>query len=168
MELLKHLKVNSSTFHLRAKEEVDELFREMAEQKLPIDDKLDFMIRMSIQKVKLQLYYELKLVEYRRTVSSAKKNVEPKASVIRVKDRNKARMKKKETSIEKDNKRMEGLTKEEIIEANKKRVSKFHPAPDLSHISSSFYKARKKIEYEKEMLEKTKGQWVSIISIPMG
>ena len=54
MELLKHLKVNSSTFHLRAKEEVDELFREMAEQKLPIDDKLDFMIRMSIQKVKLQ------------------------------------------------------------------------------------------------------------------
>jgi len=77
-------------------------------------------------------------------------------------------MKKKETSIEKDNKRMEGLTKEEIIEANKKRVSKFHPAPDLSHISSSFYKARKKIEYEKEMLEKTKGQWVSIISIPMG
>ena len=63
MELLKHLKDNSSTFHLRAKEEVDELFREMAEQKLPIDDKLDFMIRMSIQKVlppKLPLKLPLK------------------------------------------------------------------------------------------------------------
>ena len=168
MELLKHLKVSSSTFHLRTKEEIDELFREMAEQMLPIDDKLDFMIRMSIQKVKLQLYYELKLVEYRKTVTSVRKHVEPKASTTVAKENDKAKKKKKETSIEKDSKWMEGLTKEEIIEANKARVAKFHPEPDLSHISSSFYKASKKIEYEKEMLEKTKGQWVSIISIPMG
>ena len=89
MELLKHLKVSSSTFHLRTKEEIDELFREMAEQMLPIDDKLDFMIRMSIQKVKLQLYYELKLVEYRKTVTSVRKHVEPKASTTVAKEKHK-------------------------------------------------------------------------------
>lgn len=55
MELLKHLKANSSTFHLRSQEEIDELFREMAEQRLPIDDKLDFLIRMSIQKVMMPI-----------------------------------------------------------------------------------------------------------------
>ena len=42
MELLKHLKVSSSTFHLRTKEEIDELFREMAEQMLPIDDNFNY------------------------------------------------------------------------------------------------------------------------------
>ena len=73
MELLQYLKNNNSTFHLRTKEEIDQLFNELAVNKTPIDNKLDFYIRMSIQKVKLQLYYELKLVEYRRTVNSATK-----------------------------------------------------------------------------------------------
>ncbi len=71
MEILQHLKNNSSTFHIRTKEEIDQLFNELSAQELPVDNKLDFYIRLSIQKVKLQLYYELKLVEYRRTVNSA-------------------------------------------------------------------------------------------------
>ena len=65
MELLQCLKNNSSTFHIRTKEDIDQLFNELSVKKLPIDNKLDFDIRMAIQKVKLQMYYELKLVEYR-------------------------------------------------------------------------------------------------------
>lgn len=64
MGLLQSLKNNSSTFHIRTKEEIDQLFSELSILRLPIENKLDFYIRMSIQKVKLQLYYEVKLVEY--------------------------------------------------------------------------------------------------------
>lgn len=52
MELLQCLKNNSSTFHIRTKEEIDQLFNELSVQKLPIDNKLDFDIRMAIQKGK--------------------------------------------------------------------------------------------------------------------
>lgn len=99
MELLQCLKNNSSTFHIRTKEEIDQLFNELSVQKLPIDNKLDFDIRMAIQKVKLQLYYELKLVEYRRSVNSAKKvascesNLAP--TVKEKKDRTSKKKKKK-------------------------------------------------------------------------
>ena len=59
MALLERLKNNSSTFHIKTKEEIDLLFSEMETIGQRVDDKLDFHIRMSIQKVKLQLYYEL-------------------------------------------------------------------------------------------------------------
>ena len=74
MGILEHLKNNSSTFHFRTKEEIDQLFNELSILRLPVDNKLDFCIRMSMQKLKLQLYYELKLGEYRRTVNSLTKN----------------------------------------------------------------------------------------------
>ena len=170
MELLQCLKNNSSTFHIRTKEEIDQLFNELSVQKLPIDNKLDFDIRMAIQKVKLQLYYELKLVEYRRSVNSAKKvascesNLAP--TVKEKKDRT-SKKKKKKTSFEKEDERRKNKTKEELIAENKARVAKYHPEPDLNTCSTTFYKARRKNEHEKEMMEKFKGHWVSIVSIPM-
>lgn len=171
MELLQYLKNNNSTFHLRTKEEIDQLFNELAVNKTPIDNKLDFYIRMSIQKVKLQLYYELKLVEYRRSVNSAKKitsclnNPNPK---VQEKKNKTTKKKKKMTSLEEEDERRKNKTKEEIIAENRARIAKYHPKPDLDNICRSIYQSRKKIELEKEMREKTKGHRVSIISIPMG
>lgn len=162
MELLQCIKNNSSTFNLRTKEEIDQLFNELSVQKLPIDNKLDFCIRMSMQKVKLQLYYELKLVEYRRTINSATKVASCKSNPAP-----KVKEKKKKTSFEIENERRKNKTREELIAENRARVAKFHPEPDLDTCSTSFYKARRKIEHEKEMMEKYKGQWVSIVSIPM-
>ena len=86
MVLLHQLKNNSSTVFIRTKEEINHLFSEMASQKLPIDNNLDFKIRMSIQKVKLQLYYELKLAEYRRTVNSSKKTSVGDSTLEKTKD----------------------------------------------------------------------------------
>lgn len=170
MELLQHLKNNSSTFYIRTKEEIDQLFKELLVQKSPIDNKLDFYIRMSIRKVSLQLYYELKLVEYRRTVNSATKvtscETNTELSVKEIKKETPKKEKKK-TSFELENERNKNKTREELIAENKARVAKYHPEPDLDTYSTSFYKARKKIEYEKEMREKYKGHWVSIVSIPM-
>ena len=60
------------------------------------------------------------------------------------------------------------MTKEEKIAANKARVAKYHPEPDLNSCCRTIYQSRKKIEHEKEMRERTKGHWVSIVSIPMG
>ena len=171
MELLQYLKNNSSTFHIRTKEEIDQLFNELSVQKLPIDNKLDFYIRMSIQKVKLQLYYELKLVEYRRLINSATKvtssEVNPELIVKEKKDRT-HKKKKKKTTIEEENERRKNKSKEELIAENKAKVAKYHPEPDFSTCSKTINQSRKKIEHEKEMRERTKGHWVSIISIPMG
>lgn len=171
MGLLQNLKNNSSTFHIRTKEELDLLFNELSIQKLPIDNKLDFYIRMSIQKVKLQLYYELKLVEYRRNVNSATKvtscEVNPELTVKEKKSKTPKKRKKK-TSFEEENERRKNKTREELIAENRARVTKFHPEPDYDKTPAALYKARKKIEHEKEMRERTKGQWVSIVSIPMG
>ncbi len=170
MGLLQNLKANSSTFHIRTKEGIDQLFNELSIQKLPIDNKLDFYIRMSIQKVKLQLYYELKLVGYRRTVNSAKKvtscEVNSKLTVKEKKNKT-PKKKKKQTSFEEENERRINMTKEELIAENKAKIAKFHPEPNLNTYATSFYKARRRIEYEKEMREKYKGHWVSVISIPM-
>ena len=171
MELLQYLKNNISTFHIRTKEEIDQLFNELSIQKLPVDNKLDFYIRMSIQKVKLQLYYELKLDEYRRTINSATKvtscEVNPELTVKEKKNKT-PKKKKKKTSYEVENERRKNKTREELIAENKARVAKFHPEPDYNTPSPALNKARKKIEFEKEMKEKNKGQWFSVVSVPMG
>ena len=65
-------------------------------------------------------------------------------------------------------KSLEGMTKEEKIAANKARVAKFHPEPDLSSCSKVIYQSRKKIEFEKKMKEKAKKIWYSVVSVPMG
>lgn len=63
---------------------------------------------------------------------------------------------------------LKGMTKEEIIAANKARVAKYHPEPDLSTCPKLIYQARKKIEFEKKMKERAKKIWLSIVSVPMG
>lgn len=79
-------------------------------------------------------------------------------------------MKKKET--EKQRKRREerefqnslkGMTKEEIIAANKARVAKFHPEPDMSRFSTVYRRALSKLKHEKEMEERMKNKWFSIV-----
>ena len=65
-------------------------------------------------------------------------------------------------------KSLQGMTKEEKIAANKARVAKYHPEPDLSSTNKVIYQSRKKIEFEKKMKEKTKNLWYSIVSVPMG
>lgn len=62
-----------------------------------------------------------------------------------------------------------GLTKEEKIALNKAKIAKYHPEPDFSTVSSpKMAKERQKIKHEKEMLEKAKKIWHSIVSVPMG
>ena len=176
MKLLERLKNDSTSFHIRTKEEIDALFAEMEEIGQLVDGQLDFLIRMSIQKVKLQSYYVLKLEEYRRkpisvkTKSTDKENKPDSFSEpIKKKTKNKVRKKKyKATSIEKQHEIERGQTKEQLIAANKAKVAKYHPEPDFSKISTKMAKERQKIKHEKEMLEKTKNQWTSIVSIPMG
>ena len=176
MGLLEHLKTNSSTFHLRTKEEIDVLFAEMEEMGHPVDRQLDFLIRMSIQKVKLQLYYVLKLEEYRSKPISVKAKASDKeinnASIdepTKKKEKKKAKQKKqKKSTIEKQIESEKGLTKEQLIAINKARVAKFHPEPDFSTMSPQYKRALQKLEHEKEMKEKTKNQWTSVVSIPMG
>lgn len=176
MELLQYIKNNSSTFHIRTKEEIDQLFNELSVQKLPIDNKLDFYIRMSIQKVKLQLYYVLKLEEFRRRSLSIKpKKSDEDSCVVSFSKPANEKAKKKEkkrkykaTSIEKQHESEKRFTKEQLIAANKAKVAKFHPGPDFVASSTLIAKERLKIKHEKEMLEKTKNQWTSIVSIPMG
>ncbi len=70
-------------------------------------------------------------------------------------------MKKKETKKQKER-------REEIIAANKARVAKYHPEPDLTSISPNYAKALRKLEHEKNMKERAKRLWYSIVSIPMG
>lgn len=172
MGLLQSLKNNSSTFHIRTKEEIDQLFSELSIQRLPIDNKLDFYIRMSIQKVKLQLYYELKLAEYRRNVNSSKeeKVSDGSSKVAASKNTKKIRppKSKPKTPLQKEDDLRKNETKEEIIAENREKIAKFHPEPDFDRSSSTIYQSRRKIEFEKEIKERNKNKWVSIISIPMG
>lgn len=172
MELLQRIKNNSSTFHIRTKEEIDQLFCELSMQKLPVDNKLDFYIRMSIQKVKLQLYYELKLDEYRRTVNSATKvqpcEITPNKAGNKKSIKKTAEKKKSKTSLQKEDEMRRNKTKEELIAENKARVAQFHPEPDFSTCPRAIHQSRKKIEFEREMKEKNKNHWLSIVSVPMG
>ncbi len=172
MGLLEHLKTNSSTFRLRSKEEIDILFSEMEEMGQHVDSQLDFLIRMSIQKVKLQLYYVLKLEEYRRNPISIKAKSDKDANTVSISEPAKKKAKKKKnrkkTSIEKQHESEKGQTKEQLIAANRARVAKFHPEPDISTFTPQYKKALQKLKYEREMKEKNKTQWVSVVSVPMG
>lgn len=167
MGLLEQLKTNSSTFHLRSKKEIDILFAEMEEMGQYLDSQLDFLIRMSIQKLKLQLYYLAKLDDYRSKPISLKAKVSDKeVNTLTFNESTKKKGKKKKKN--KQNKINIELTKEQLIAANKARVSKFHPEPDFSTISPHYRRALQKLEFEKEMNNRTKNKWVSVVSIPMG
>ena len=122
--------------------------------------------------MKFQLYYELKLDEYRRTVNSATKvqpcEITPNKAGNKKSIKKTAEKKKSKTSLQKEDEMRRNKTKEELIAENKARVAQFHPEPDFSTCSKTIRQSMKKIEHEKEMREKTKGHWVSIVSVPMG
>ena len=173
MGLLEQLKANSSTFHIRKKEEIDMLFDELEESRRTVDNKLDFLIRMSIQQVKLQLYYSIKVDEYRRKPLSVKIDISKKddgtiAVVAQPKTKQKERKRvRKPTSIELQHEMEKGQSKEQLIAANKARIAKFHPSPDLTAINPKYAQELRKLEEEKKMRERMKGKWVSIVSIPI-
>lgn len=159
--------------HLRTKEEIDELFSELKALGQVIDNKLDFTIRMAIQKVKLQQYYEEMLVEYRslaKTTDSPESSITKPTKAMKTKAGKKVKKKKKQTSLEKHDEWVKGLTKEEIIAINKERVAKYHPKPDMSELSPAYRRALYKMEMEKSKKNSMKesGQWVSIVSVPFG
>lgn len=58
---------------------------------------------------------------------------------------------------------LKGMTKEEIIAANKARVAKYHPEPDMSHFSTVYRRALSKLKHEKEMEERMKNKWFSVV-----
>ena len=85
------------------------------------------------------------------------------------------RKKKKETRKQKERREakefetsLKGMTKEEIIAANKARVAKYHPEPDFSTISPHHARTLQKLEHEKKMKERAKKLWFSVVSVPMG
>lgn len=85
------------------------------------------------------------------------------------------KLKKKETKKQREKREarefeesLKGMTKEEIIAANKARVAKYHPEPDFSTISPKYARTLQKLEHEKKMKERAKKLWFSIVSVPMG
>ena len=77
----------------------------------------------------------------------------------------KQKARREEKEFQKSLKRM---TKDEIIAANKARVAKYHPEPDFSTMSPKYMSALYKLKHEKEMKEREKKQWFSVVSVPMG
>ena len=86
----------------------------------------------------------------------------------------KVKKKKKETRKQRERREerefqesLKGLTTEEKIAANKARVAKYHPKPDFSTFNPSYRRALSKMKFQKEMKERAKKLWYSIVSIPM-
>lgn len=69
--ILKKIQKDNGKLFLQSKDEIDQLFNELNAQNLTVDNKLDFVIRMAIRKVKLQLYYEVKLNENRKQIKKS-------------------------------------------------------------------------------------------------
>lgn len=171
MELYKKLKENNGSIHLKTKEEVDQLFHEMQDLNVSFDEKLDFNIRMAIPKVKLQQYYVVKLEEYKSLSHNPviKEEITAPPVAARAAEKKKTKKKKrKKTSLELYDEWAKSKTKEEIIAINKSRVAQYHPKPDFSKSPTLVNKLRRKIEFEKEMKEKNKNRWLSVVSVPMG
>lgn len=69
---------------LRTIEDIDTFFHEMEAQRRPIGKELDLDIRMSLKKVKLQLYYDAKLKEYRKKYPMPSNGItEPKPRITK-------------------------------------------------------------------------------------
>ena len=64
--------------------------------------------------------------------------------------------------------RLRSMTKGEKIAANKARVAKYHPEPDFSTMSPKYLSTLRKFKHEKEMEERAKKLWFSVVSVPMG
>lgn len=95
MGILDDLMNNSIICHLRTTEEINTLFDELEQRSQPIDDKLDLDIRMAIQKVKLQQYYESKLKGYKaRITMPSTDRISPSPAITNDKKEEKKKSKK--------------------------------------------------------------------------
>lgn len=72
------LPIKDGRIVLRSEEDIDMLFQEFEKRRRPIGNNLDTIIRMSIQKLRLQKYYSAKLKDYRKWLVDSNA---PKASV---------------------------------------------------------------------------------------
>lgn len=71
VKILKLFQNGEENIVIYSEDEIDQLFNELNAQNLTVDNKLDFVIRMAIRKVKLQLYYEVKLNENRKQLKKS-------------------------------------------------------------------------------------------------
>ena len=89
--LFESLQIKDGRIVLRSEEDIDMLFLEFEKRRLPIANNLDTIIRMSIQKLKLQKYYAAKLKDYRKWLVETPS---PKASISNAGTISKAQIKK--------------------------------------------------------------------------
>ncbi len=184
MGLLQNIKNKNASFFLRTKEEVEQLFAELRESHIILDSQWDFNIRMALKKVKLQFYYEELALKYKEDCSSTcisedsstitcnadreelshPNTLNGDATQEAKKKKGKRKKQKAKRSLSEYDQSIRGMSKEEIIAANKARVAKYHPEPDFSHISPAYKQAISKIDFEK----KKKRVYMSIVSVPMG
>ena len=64
--LFQNLHIKDGRIVLHSEEDIDLLFQELEKRRHPIANNPDTIIRMSIQKLKLQKYYVAKLKVYRK------------------------------------------------------------------------------------------------------
>lgn len=76
--LFQNLHIKDGRIVLHSEEDIDLLFQELEKRRHPIANNPDTIIRMSIQKLKLQKYYSAKLKDYRKWLADS---TAPKASV---------------------------------------------------------------------------------------
>jgi len=89
--LFESLQIKDGRIVLRNEEDIDMLFQELEKRRHPIANNLDTIIRMSIQKLKLQKYYAAKLKDYRKWLVETPA---PKASISNAGTISKAQIKK--------------------------------------------------------------------------
>jgi len=65
---------------------------------------------------------------------------------------------------EKFEKSLKGMTKEQKIAANKARVAKYHPEPDIKDFTPSYKRVLQKSKFKKTL----KNIYMRIVSVPMG
>jgi len=89
--LFESLQIKDGRIVLRNEEDIDMLFQELEKRRHSIANNLDTIIRMSIQKLKLQKYYAAKLKDYRKWLVETPS---PKASISNAGTISKAQIKK--------------------------------------------------------------------------
>lgn len=89
--IFQSLQIRDGRIVLHSEEDIDMLFQELEKRRLKIGNNLDTIIRMSIQKYKLQKYYSEKLKDYRKWLVDS---TAPKASISNTNAPSKTQIKK--------------------------------------------------------------------------
>lgn len=112
---------------MKSIEDIDAFFHELEEQKKPIGKELDLDIRMSLQKVKLQIYYDSKLKEYRKKHPDIPlQKIEDKIPLAPTISSGVSKKKKKLSRVEKRLKKDELIVQKKISEIKKEESVRFN------------------------------------------